>query len=69
MLSLLSITFTIICNVPDLGGFPPSTAVSRSRITGCFSRSKAFCRTNSADTLCSPALCASNENCSFGLSL
>uniref|UniRef100_A0A3Q3E619 Uncharacterized protein n=1 Tax=Labrus bergylta TaxID=56723 RepID=A0A3Q3E619_9LABR len=39
-----------ICNVPDLAGFPPSTAVRMSLITACFSRSKAFCSTNSADT-------------------
>uniref|UniRef100_A0A8C2HGN7 Uncharacterized protein n=1 Tax=Cyprinus carpio TaxID=7962 RepID=A0A8C2HGN7_CYPCA len=58
-----------ICIVPDLGGFPPSTAVSVSWITGCFSRSKAFCNTNSDDTLCFPPLCTSREKCSFGLSL
>uniref|UniRef100_A0A3P9AB06 Uncharacterized protein n=1 Tax=Esox lucius TaxID=8010 RepID=A0A3P9AB06_ESOLU len=51
VLSFTSITFTTICDVPDLGGLPPSTAVSVSWITGCFSRSKAFCSTNSADTL------------------
>uniref|UniRef100_A0A4W6BV53 Uncharacterized protein n=1 Tax=Lates calcarifer TaxID=8187 RepID=A0A4W6BV53_LATCA len=55
-LSLTSITFTIICNEPDLGGFPPSTAVRISLITDCFSRSKAFC-----NTLWSPMLCISKE--------
>uniref|UniRef100_A0A3B5AM34 Uncharacterized protein n=1 Tax=Stegastes partitus TaxID=144197 RepID=A0A3B5AM34_9TELE len=68
-LSLTSITFTYICKDPDLGGFPPSTAVKRSVITDCFSRSKAFCSTNSADTPCSPPLCTSREKCSFWLSL
>uniref|UniRef100_A0AAZ3R5U6 Uncharacterized protein n=1 Tax=Oncorhynchus tshawytscha TaxID=74940 RepID=A0AAZ3R5U6_ONCTS len=62
-------TFTTIGSVPDCGGFPPSTAVRVSWITGCFSRSKAFCSTNSADTLCSPPFCTSREKCSFGLSL
>uniref|UniRef100_A0A3B4Z7S2 Uncharacterized protein n=1 Tax=Stegastes partitus TaxID=144197 RepID=A0A3B4Z7S2_9TELE len=56
MLSLLSKTLITSCEVPDFGGVPPSTAVSVMVITGCFSRSKAFCSTNSADTL-SPALC------------
>uniref|UniRef100_A0A3Q1IAX9 Uncharacterized protein n=1 Tax=Anabas testudineus TaxID=64144 RepID=A0A3Q1IAX9_ANATE len=41
------ITFTRICKVPDLGGFPPSIAVRVSSITVCFSRSNAFCSTNS----------------------
>uniref|UniRef100_A0A8C5DM14 Uncharacterized protein n=1 Tax=Gouania willdenowi TaxID=441366 RepID=A0A8C5DM14_GOUWI len=50
MLSFTSITVTYSCNNPDLGGFPPSTAVRRSVMTDCFSRSKAFCSTNSADT-------------------
>uniref|UniRef100_A0A4W4FZ38 Uncharacterized protein n=1 Tax=Electrophorus electricus TaxID=8005 RepID=A0A4W4FZ38_ELEEL len=50
--------------VPDLGGFPPSTAVSVRWITGCFSRSKGL-----SDTLCSPPLCTSREKCSFVLSL
>uniref|UniRef100_A0A3Q4AE38 Uncharacterized protein n=1 Tax=Mola mola TaxID=94237 RepID=A0A3Q4AE38_MOLML len=55
--------------LPVLGGFPPSTAVSVSLIAGCFSRSKDFSSTNSAETLCSPPLCTSREKCSFGLSL
>uniref|UniRef100_A0A3Q3LAA5 Uncharacterized protein n=1 Tax=Mastacembelus armatus TaxID=205130 RepID=A0A3Q3LAA5_9TELE len=46
------VTWTVA--VPDLGGFPPSTAVSVSLITACFSRSKAFCSTISADILGSP---------------
>uniref|UniRef100_A0A671U7B6 Uncharacterized protein n=1 Tax=Sparus aurata TaxID=8175 RepID=A0A671U7B6_SPAAU len=37
----------MICIVPDLAGFPPSTAVKVSLITLCFSRSKAFCSTSS----------------------
>uniref|UniRef100_A0A667WIL6 Uncharacterized protein n=1 Tax=Myripristis murdjan TaxID=586833 RepID=A0A667WIL6_9TELE len=41
----------IISEVPDLGGVPPSTAVSVSLIADCFSRSNAFCSTNSADTV------------------
>uniref|UniRef100_A0A667WVW0 Secreted protein n=1 Tax=Myripristis murdjan TaxID=586833 RepID=A0A667WVW0_9TELE len=69
MLSLTSCTLIMICIVPDLGGFPPSTAVSVSLITDCFSRSKAFCKTNSADILCSPPFCTSREKCSFWLSL
>ncbi|KAJ0002436.1 hypothetical protein NQD34_007584, partial [Periophthalmus magnuspinnatus] len=65
MLSLTSITFTLICRVPDLGGLPPSTADNKSAITDCFSRSKGFCNTNSADTPCSPPLCTSREKYSF----
>uniref|UniRef100_A0A3B4TBT9 Uncharacterized protein n=1 Tax=Seriola dumerili TaxID=41447 RepID=A0A3B4TBT9_SERDU len=64
MLSLLSKTLIMICEVPDFGGLPPSIAVSVMVITGCFSRSKDFCSTNSADTL-SPALCTAKEKCSF----
>uniref|UniRef100_A0A3Q3E604 Uncharacterized protein n=1 Tax=Labrus bergylta TaxID=56723 RepID=A0A3Q3E604_9LABR len=67
-MSLTSITFTIICIVPDLAGFPPSTAVNVSLIIGCFSLSKAFCSSNSADTL-SPPLLTSTEKCSLGLNL
>uniref|UniRef100_A0A3B3T8I6 Uncharacterized protein n=1 Tax=Paramormyrops kingsleyae TaxID=1676925 RepID=A0A3B3T8I6_9TELE len=62
----MSRTLIIICNVPDLAGFPPSKAVNTRWITGCFSLSKAFCRTNN---LCSPPLCTSSEKCSLGLSL
>uniref|UniRef100_A0A3Q4AGU9 Uncharacterized protein n=1 Tax=Mola mola TaxID=94237 RepID=A0A3Q4AGU9_MOLML len=60
----MSKTLITSCEVPDFGGFPPSTAVSITVITGCFSRSKAFCSTNSADTL-SPVLCTAKEKCSF----
>uniref|UniRef100_A0A665UKT5 Uncharacterized protein n=1 Tax=Echeneis naucrates TaxID=173247 RepID=A0A665UKT5_ECHNA len=63
-LSFASFTFTFTVSVPDLGGLPPSTAVRRSLITGCVSRSKAFCSTNSADTPCSPP-----EKYSFGVNL
>uniref|UniRef100_A0A3Q1I447 Uncharacterized protein n=1 Tax=Anabas testudineus TaxID=64144 RepID=A0A3Q1I447_ANATE len=56
----MSKTLIKISAVPDFGGVPPSTAVSVMLITGCFSRSKAFCSTNSADTL-SPALCTAKE--------
>uniref|UniRef100_A0A3P8T5X8 Uncharacterized protein n=1 Tax=Amphiprion percula TaxID=161767 RepID=A0A3P8T5X8_AMPPE len=52
-----------------LGGLPPSTAVSVNLITACFSRSKAFSSTNSADALCSPLLCTSREKYSFGLNM
>uniref|UniRef100_A0A3Q3VLK1 Uncharacterized protein n=1 Tax=Mola mola TaxID=94237 RepID=A0A3Q3VLK1_MOLML len=52
----------------DLAGFPPSTAVNVSLITGSFSRSNAFCSTNSAYAL-SPPLLTSMEKCSFGLNL
>uniref|UniRef100_A0A3Q1IB26 Uncharacterized protein n=1 Tax=Anabas testudineus TaxID=64144 RepID=A0A3Q1IB26_ANATE len=68
VLSFTSITFTRICMLPDFAGFPPSTAVNVNLITACFSRSKAFCSTNSADTL-SPPLLASMEKYSFGLNL
>uniref|UniRef100_A0A8C2WHW5 Uncharacterized protein n=1 Tax=Cyclopterus lumpus TaxID=8103 RepID=A0A8C2WHW5_CYCLU len=64
----LSITFTRICIVPDLAGFPPSTAVNVNLTAVCFSRSKAFCSTNSANAL-SPPLLTSMEKCSFGLNL
>uniref|UniRef100_A0A3B3D1H3 Uncharacterized protein n=1 Tax=Oryzias melastigma TaxID=30732 RepID=A0A3B3D1H3_ORYME len=65
----VSITFTLICNVPDLIGFPPSTAVRISFKTGCVSRSKALLSTNSADTPCSPPLCTSSTKYSLGFSL
>uniref|UniRef100_A0A3B1IEM3 Uncharacterized protein n=1 Tax=Astyanax mexicanus TaxID=7994 RepID=A0A3B1IEM3_ASTMX len=68
-MSFTSITFTFIFMDPDLDGFPPSTAYSMSWITGCFSLSKAVCKTNSAKTLCSPPLCTSREKCSLGFSL
>uniref|UniRef100_A0A3Q4GRC6 Uncharacterized protein n=1 Tax=Neolamprologus brichardi TaxID=32507 RepID=A0A3Q4GRC6_NEOBR len=63
----MSKTLIINCEVPDFGGVPPSTAVSVSLITDCFSRSKGFWRTSSADTL-SPLFTA-NEKCSFALNL
>uniref|UniRef100_A0A8C5DLD7 Uncharacterized protein n=1 Tax=Gouania willdenowi TaxID=441366 RepID=A0A8C5DLD7_GOUWI len=56
-------------NVPDLGGFPPSTAVSVTLIIGCLSRSNVLCRTISANIVGSPLFCTSKEKCSFGLSL
>uniref|UniRef100_A0A671Q5R3 Uncharacterized protein n=1 Tax=Sinocyclocheilus anshuiensis TaxID=1608454 RepID=A0A671Q5R3_9TELE len=62
----ISITFIIIFNAPDLGGFPPSTPVSTNLTVACFSRSKALFSTNSADTLWS-SLCVSRLKCSFGL--
>uniref|UniRef100_A0A7N8X5V0 Uncharacterized protein n=1 Tax=Mastacembelus armatus TaxID=205130 RepID=A0A7N8X5V0_9TELE len=40
---------TIIETVPDLGGFPPSTAVRVSLCSWCFSRSRAFFRIKSAN--------------------
>uniref|UniRef100_A0A8C2BTE0 Uncharacterized protein n=1 Tax=Cyprinus carpio TaxID=7962 RepID=A0A8C2BTE0_CYPCA len=40
-------TFIKIFNVPDLGGFPPSTPVRTNLIVACFSRSKALFSTNS----------------------
>uniref|UniRef100_A0A3P8V9E0 Uncharacterized protein n=1 Tax=Cynoglossus semilaevis TaxID=244447 RepID=A0A3P8V9E0_CYNSE len=49
-LSLTSDTRMETTLVPDFGGLPPSTAVSVIVTTGCFSRSTAFCSTNSADT-------------------
>uniref|UniRef100_A0A3Q0SC40 Uncharacterized protein n=1 Tax=Amphilophus citrinellus TaxID=61819 RepID=A0A3Q0SC40_AMPCI len=64
-LSFTSITFTYICNDPVLGGFPPSIAVRIRLITDCFSLSRAFCSTNSAEIVCSPPLCTSREKCSF----
>uniref|UniRef100_A0A3P9MVW0 Uncharacterized protein n=1 Tax=Poecilia reticulata TaxID=8081 RepID=A0A3P9MVW0_POERE len=64
-LSLTSITFTCICNVPDLPGIPPSTAVRMSFSTGCFSLSKAFSSTNTLSRL----LLTSIEKYSFGLIL
>uniref|UniRef100_A0A3B3TA07 Uncharacterized protein n=1 Tax=Paramormyrops kingsleyae TaxID=1676925 RepID=A0A3B3TA07_9TELE len=47
----MSRTFMTISEVPDLGGDPPSTAVRRSFMSDCFSRSRFFCSTNSAETL------------------
>uniref|UniRef100_A0A3Q2VIY9 Uncharacterized protein n=1 Tax=Haplochromis burtoni TaxID=8153 RepID=A0A3Q2VIY9_HAPBU len=64
----MSNTLITSCEVPDFGGVPPSTAVSVIVMTACFSRSKAFCSTNSADTR-SPALCTANEKFSFWLNL
>uniref|UniRef100_A0A3Q0SBS0 Uncharacterized protein n=1 Tax=Amphilophus citrinellus TaxID=61819 RepID=A0A3Q0SBS0_AMPCI len=57
-------------NVPDLGGFPPSVAVSVNLITDCFSRSKVLCSAISANiVVCSPPPCISREKYSFVLSL
>uniref|UniRef100_A0A8C2WHV5 Uncharacterized protein n=1 Tax=Cyclopterus lumpus TaxID=8103 RepID=A0A8C2WHV5_CYCLU len=52
----ISSTFILISDVPEFGGVPPSTAVNMSCICGFFSRSRAFCSTNSGDKL-SPRLC------------
>uniref|UniRef100_A0A3B3RJ41 Secreted protein n=1 Tax=Paramormyrops kingsleyae TaxID=1676925 RepID=A0A3B3RJ41_9TELE len=62
-------TRTLIVAVPVFAGFPPSNAVSTSWIMACFSLSKAFCSTNSADTLCSPSLCISRVKWSRGTSI
>uniref|UniRef100_A0A3Q3VNF8 Uncharacterized protein n=1 Tax=Mola mola TaxID=94237 RepID=A0A3Q3VNF8_MOLML len=43
----MSKTLIMTCDVPDLGGLPPSTAVTVRCITGCFSRSSVFCNNNS----------------------
>uniref|UniRef100_A0A3Q0RZC2 Uncharacterized protein n=1 Tax=Amphilophus citrinellus TaxID=61819 RepID=A0A3Q0RZC2_AMPCI len=64
----ISKTCIITCDVPDLNGDPPSIAVTVRFITGCFSRSNVFCKTNSADTLSSPLIVA-REKYSFGVSL
>uniref|UniRef100_A0A3P8T6Z1 Uncharacterized protein n=1 Tax=Amphiprion percula TaxID=161767 RepID=A0A3P8T6Z1_AMPPE len=63
----LSSTFISISDVPVFGGEPPSTAVNSSCIFGFFSRSNAFCNTNSGDTL-SPRFCVARLKYSFGLS-
>uniref|UniRef100_A0A4W4E9Q5 Uncharacterized protein n=1 Tax=Electrophorus electricus TaxID=8005 RepID=A0A4W4E9Q5_ELEEL len=65
----ISSTFIMTCSVPDRGGLPPSIAVSTSLITDSLSRSSDFCSTSSAEALCCPALCTSNEKYSFGLIL
>uniref|UniRef100_A0A4W6BN48 Uncharacterized protein n=1 Tax=Lates calcarifer TaxID=8187 RepID=A0A4W6BN48_LATCA len=62
----ISSTFISISDVPEFGGDPPSTAVNRSCSCGFFSRSSAFCSTNSGDTL-SPLLCVARLKYSFGL--
>uniref|UniRef100_A0A8C4DQX1 Uncharacterized protein n=1 Tax=Dicentrarchus labrax TaxID=13489 RepID=A0A8C4DQX1_DICLA len=49
----VSNTFISISDVPEFGGLPPSTAVNTSCICGLFSRSRAFCSTNSGDILSS----------------
>uniref|UniRef100_A0A3Q2P1B9 Uncharacterized protein n=1 Tax=Fundulus heteroclitus TaxID=8078 RepID=A0A3Q2P1B9_FUNHE len=65
----MSKTFTNIVMLPDLAGVPPSMAVMTvSLMVGCFSRSRAFCSTSSADTL-SSFLWTSKEKYSFRLSL
>uniref|UniRef100_A0A8C4F3V6 Uncharacterized protein n=1 Tax=Dicentrarchus labrax TaxID=13489 RepID=A0A8C4F3V6_DICLA len=64
----MSKTCIMTCEVPDLDGVPPSIAVTVRYITGCFSRSSVFCRTNSADTL-SPPLIVAREKYSFGVNL
>uniref|UniRef100_A0A669ETX3 Uncharacterized protein n=2 Tax=Oreochromis TaxID=8139 RepID=A0A669ETX3_ORENI len=52
----MSNTRTSISDVPVFGGDPPSIAVNKSCILACFSRSRAFCSTNSGDMLF-PLLC------------
>uniref|UniRef100_A0A669EQS6 Uncharacterized protein n=1 Tax=Oreochromis niloticus TaxID=8128 RepID=A0A669EQS6_ORENI len=42
----ISKTCIITSDVPDLDGVPPSTAVTVRFITGCFSLSSVFCKTN-----------------------
>uniref|UniRef100_A0A8C1CPN2 Uncharacterized protein n=2 Tax=Cyprinus carpio TaxID=7962 RepID=A0A8C1CPN2_CYPCA len=59
-------TFIKIFNVPDLGGFPPSTPVRTNLIVACFSRSKALFSTNSEDTLWS-SLCVSRLKSKKGI--
>uniref|UniRef100_A0A673KCT5 Uncharacterized protein n=1 Tax=Sinocyclocheilus rhinocerous TaxID=307959 RepID=A0A673KCT5_9TELE len=49
-------TFIKIFNVPDLGGFPPSTPVRTNLIVACFSRSKALFSTNSQGPLYSKSI-------------
>uniref|UniRef100_A0A8C6YNH0 Uncharacterized protein n=1 Tax=Nothoprocta perdicaria TaxID=30464 RepID=A0A8C6YNH0_NOTPE len=61
----VSTTRTEIWAVPDLGGSPPSTAVSTS--LACCSLSKAFSSTNSGYLLPSPRVCISKRKCSSGL--
>uniref|UniRef100_A0A8P4KJ60 Uncharacterized protein n=1 Tax=Dicentrarchus labrax TaxID=13489 RepID=A0A8P4KJ60_DICLA len=39
------LTITVTLSVPDLGGFPPSTAVRINLCSWCFSLSRDFCRT------------------------
>uniref|UniRef100_A0A3Q0SC92 Uncharacterized protein n=1 Tax=Amphilophus citrinellus TaxID=61819 RepID=A0A3Q0SC92_AMPCI len=64
----MSNTFISISDVPVFGGDPPSTAVNKSCIFAFFSRSKAFCSTNSGDIL-SPLLCVARLKYSLALSL
>uniref|UniRef100_A0A3Q3ICX8 Uncharacterized protein n=1 Tax=Monopterus albus TaxID=43700 RepID=A0A3Q3ICX8_MONAL len=64
----MSKTCIMTRDVPDLGGVPPSIAVTVRCITACFSRSSDFCNTNSADTL-SPPLTVARVKYSFGVNL
>uniref|UniRef100_A0A8C5DM57 Uncharacterized protein n=1 Tax=Gouania willdenowi TaxID=441366 RepID=A0A8C5DM57_GOUWI len=64
----MSKTLITMFDVPDLGGFPSSTAVRISLMSDSFSLSKAFCNTNSALTL-SPDLLIARLKCSLELSL
>uniref|UniRef100_A0A3Q3QWN3 Uncharacterized protein n=1 Tax=Monopterus albus TaxID=43700 RepID=A0A3Q3QWN3_MONAL len=43
----ISITITVISDVPERTGSPPSTAVRIRLCTGSFSRSRGFSRTSS----------------------
>uniref|UniRef100_A0A8C7XS45 Uncharacterized protein n=1 Tax=Oryzias sinensis TaxID=183150 RepID=A0A8C7XS45_9TELE len=60
----ISNTFILISDVPDFGGDPPSTAVSRSSMFVFFSRSKPFCSTNSGEIIF-PLLCVTRVKYSF----
>uniref|UniRef100_A0A3B4UYZ4 Uncharacterized protein n=1 Tax=Seriola dumerili TaxID=41447 RepID=A0A3B4UYZ4_SERDU len=64
----MSSTFISISDVPEFGLDPPSTAINRSCRFGFFSRSRAFCNTNSG-YMFSPLLCVARLKYSFGLSL
>uniref|UniRef100_A0A665UMF7 Uncharacterized protein n=1 Tax=Echeneis naucrates TaxID=173247 RepID=A0A665UMF7_ECHNA len=56
-------------SVPDLGGFPPSTAVTNKTLCSWFfSRSRAFCKTKNG-TLSSPLSRICTVKYSFRLNL
>uniref|UniRef100_A0A8V0YBT2 Uncharacterized protein n=1 Tax=Gallus gallus TaxID=9031 RepID=A0A8V0YBT2_CHICK len=52
--------------VPDLGGEPPSVAVSTKCSSRCSSRSKGLCRTSSAYLSPSSPFSGAREKCEFG---
>uniref|UniRef100_A0A669QZF5 Uncharacterized protein n=1 Tax=Phasianus colchicus TaxID=9054 RepID=A0A669QZF5_PHACC len=60
------ITTTRTSAVPDLGGEPPSTAVSTKCSSRCSSRSKALSRTSSAYLPPSFSLPTAKEKYEFG---